>query len=114
MKMKFECPICKASGNISENDLEHPVTRTTCPDCGTILLINPETGKVDAHKSPLKDSPAFKTISHNRSADSPAPLLSMRPGKHSGRDWTAAVVVAIIVLVLISAGIYFVLNLDII
>jgi hypothetical protein len=111
--MKFSCPICKASGNISENDLEHPVTRTTCPDCGTILLVNPDTGNVDAHKTPFKDHRAFKTFD-NRSADGPAPLLSQRPEGTSTRDWTAAVVVAIIVLLLISAGMYFALNLDII
>lgn len=111
--MKFSCPICKASGNIPENDLEHPVTRTTCPDCGTILLVNPDTGNVDAHKTPFKDHPAFKT-SDNRSADRPAPLLAQRPEGTSNRDWTAAAVVAIIVLFLISAGIYFALKLDII
>jgi hypothetical protein len=105
--------MCGASGNISEDDLEHPVTRTTCPDCGTILLINPDTGKVDAHKSPLKDYPALKNCD-NRSADRPSSFLSMRPEGRAARDWTAVVVVVIILLVLISAGIYVSLNLDII
>lgn len=106
--------MCGASGTIPEDDLEYPVTRTTCAECGTILFINPDTGKVDAHKSPLKDAPAFKTISNDRSDDSSATVLSMRPEGKSAGDWTAVLVVAVIVLILISAGIYFALNLDII
>jgi ribosomal protein S27E len=108
--MKFSCSICGETGDISEDILVHPVTRTTCRNCGTILLINPDTGKVDAHKSPLKDSPAFA----GRSAAESDATLSMDPQGKDARDWTAVVVVAIIVIILISAGVYFALNLDII
>jgi hypothetical protein len=97
--MKFACPMCDATGNISQDDLAHPVTRATCQNCGTILMINPDTGRVDAHKSPLKDSPSTETAGSQLTA-------------RADRDWTAVAVVAIIVLALISAGIYFAVNLD--
>jgi hypothetical protein len=111
MKMKFTCPICEKSGDISKDHLAHPVTRTTCHNCSTILLINPETGRVDAHKSPLKDSPAIEA-SGNRSAGKEAPVLSTRSQGRDARDWTAIVVVTVIFLVLISAGIFLAIKLD--
>lgn len=111
--MKFTCPMCEASGDISEEDLSHPVTRAACRECGTILLINPKTGRVDAHKSPLKDSSALKTAD-DRSTDESESVLSMHLQGEDARDWTAIVVVAIILIVLIAAGIYFTVNLDMI
>lgn len=45
--MKFVCPVCKTEGSIPEDRLEHPVTKTTCQNCGSILLVNPDSGKND-------------------------------------------------------------------
>jgi hypothetical protein len=104
--------MCKATGDISEDDLSHPVTRTACQNCGTILLINPETGKVDAHKSPLKDAPNLET-SATGSTGEPKPVLDMRPQNKDARDWTAPIVVVIILVALISVGFYLVINVEI-
>jgi len=107
--MKYTCPICEESGNISEENLEQPVTPVACRKCGTLLLVDPDTGKVDAYKSPLKDSPTLKT-STNRLVDVSASIFDRRPQGRAARDWTAILVVAIVVLVLISAGAYFAVN----
>lgn len=109
--MKFACPMCEAAGEISEDDLIHPVTRTTCRNCGTILMINPDSGNVDAHKSPLKDSSTLET-SDSRSSDRSEPVLSMHSKGEDARDWTAVVVVAFIMIILICAGVYFAVKLD--
>jgi hypothetical protein len=109
--MKFTCPLCETTGNIPQDDIDQPVTRATCQNCSTILLINPETGKVDAHKSPLKDSPAFER-SGNQSIDKSASVLSMRPRDRAAKDWTAVVVVAIIIIFLVFAGLFFTFKLD--
>ncbi|MGD2186834.1 MAG: hypothetical protein PVI71_11935 [Desulfobacterales bacterium] len=111
--MEYTCPVCQASSDITESDLKHPVTRTTCRSCGTILLINPDTGKVDAHKSPLKDSSALETL-RSQPTDESASVLSKRSKDKESTDWTAVVVVVIILIVLISAGVYFAFNLDIV
>ncbi|MEJ2728284.1 MAG: hypothetical protein P8185_07200 [Deltaproteobacteria bacterium] len=107
--MKFICSICEASGEISEGELERPLTRAICQNCGTILIINPDTGKVVVHASPLKGSSAIET-SGNRSTDSSDSVLSMSPRGRTAKDWTAVVVVAGVLLVLISTGIYLAFN----
>ena len=106
--MKFSCSMCGASDEIPDKELTHPLTRTTCRDCGAILLINPETGGIEAHKTPFKDSPTYG----KGSIDKSRPVVSMRPQNEQARDWTAIVVVAIILIALISVGIYFAVNLD--
>jgi hypothetical protein len=103
--------MCEVTGEMSEEDLTHPVTRTSCRECGAILLINPDTGKVDAHKSPLKDSSVIEA-SDSQPTDRSPPVLEMRSQDKDGRDWTAVLVVVIILLVLISAGIYLVIDLN--
>ena len=109
--MEFTCPICETSDDILEDHLAHPVTRTTCRNCDAILLINPKTGRVDAHKSPLKDSPAIEA-SGDPSAAKAESVLSKRPQGRNARDWTAIVVVTVIFLVLLSAGVFFAIKLD--
>jgi hypothetical protein len=113
MKMKFLCPVCKTEESIPEDRLEHPVTKTTCQNCGTILLVNPDSGNVDAHKSPLKDSPEFE-ISGTQPTDKAASVLSMRSKERGIKDWPAIVVVVIFLIVLIAAGVYFAVKLDIV
>lgn len=46
--MEFVCPVCKTNGNIVQDDLNQPATKTTCPNCGIILPINPADGSLDA------------------------------------------------------------------
>ena len=63
--MKFICPICETGGSISPDKLVSPITKTTCQKCGTILLANPDSGKIDAYKSPFKgtgESDAVSTL----------------------------------------------------
>ncbi|MGD2100205.1 MAG: hypothetical protein PVG35_21740 [Desulfobacterales bacterium] len=110
--MQFTCTMCEAGGEIPEDELAHPVTRTTCRHCGTILLIDPDTGKVDAHKSPLKDASTIKTLG-DRAADASPSVLPKRPQDRAARDWLAPVVVVIVVFILISVGVYVAINLEI-
>lgn len=111
--MELVCPVCKTDGSIPEDRLEHPVTKTTCQNCGTILLVNPDSGNIDAHKSPLKDSPEFE-ISGTQPTDKGASVLSMRSKERGIRDWPAIVVVVIFLIFLIAAGVYFAVKLDIV
>jgi hypothetical protein len=109
--MEYVCPVCEEIGNIPEKNLEHPLTKRTCRNCGAILLINPENGKVDAHKAPLKDSLHLKN-SNTQAIEKFESVLSDRLQDTVSRDWPAIVVVVIILIVLFAAGIYSVLNLD--
>jgi hypothetical protein len=109
--MKFTCPICETSGDLSKDNIAHPVTRTTCRNCSTILLINSKTGKVDAHKSPIKDTPVVEA-SGNPSTDKAEAVLSTRSQDRNAGDWMAMVVVAVIFLVLIAVGVFFAIKLD--
>jgi ribosomal protein S27E len=111
--MESVCPVCKNEESIPEDRLEHPITKTTCQGCGTILLVNPDSGKVDAHKSPLRDSPEFEIFS-TQPSDKASSVLSMRSKEKSVRDWPAIVVVVIFLIVLIAAGVYFAVNLGIV
>ncbi|UCD82492.1 MAG: hypothetical protein JSW26_14020 [Desulfobacterales bacterium] len=110
--MKFVCPICETGGTISEEDLAYPITKASCLQCGSILLVNPKTGNVDAHKSPLKGTREF-AISDTRTTETAPPVLEMRPTDKGSRDWTAIITVMVFLIVLISAGIYFAGQLDI-
>jgi hypothetical protein len=107
--MEFLCPVCKTSGNISNKNLEHPVTKTTCQQCAAILLINPENGNVDAHTAPIKDTQSLKG-SRKQPAESLSPTLSMRPMAEDSRDWPAIIVFVIVLAILISTGILLGLN----
>jgi hypothetical protein len=106
--MKFVCPICETGGNISGDNLVHPVTKATCQKCGTILLVNPDTGVVDAHKSPLKAT-RESDVAGAPSSDTAPPVLEMRPTDtdRGARDWAAIIIVMVVLVGLISAGIYF-------
>jgi hypothetical protein len=108
--MEFVCPICETSANITKDDVDHSINKATCNNCGAILLINPASGKVEAHKSPFKDSPILET-SENASTDDAVP--SKRSQGKGSKDWVAIVCFALILIFLISAGIYFALHSDI-
>jgi hypothetical protein len=109
----YVCPVCRTDGSIPENRLEPPVTKATCHNCGTILLVNPDSGKVDAPKSPLKDSTKLE-ISGTQPNDENSSVLSMRSKERGTRDWPAIVVVVFFLSILIAAGIYFTVNFDIV
>jgi hypothetical protein len=109
--MEYMCPVCEAIGNITEKNLEHPLTKRTCRNCGAILLINPENGNVDAHKAPLKDSRHLKS-SNTQAIEKFESVLSDGLQDAVSRDWPAIVVVVVILIILFAAGIYSVLNLD--
>jgi hypothetical protein len=111
--MEFICPVCKSTDDISDKNLEHPVTKTTCQQCAAILLINPENGNVDAHKAPIKDTPSLNS-SKTQPAESPSTALSMGPIAENSKDWIALIVFVIVLLILISSGILFGLKVAII
>jgi transcription elongation factor Elf1 len=111
VKMKFVCPICETDGSIAEDDLTHPITKATCRQCGTILLVDAVSGNVDAHKSPLRGTREF-ALSVNSEADTDLPVLKMRAADPGSRDWTAIIIVLVVLSVLISAGVYFTAHLD--
>jgi hypothetical protein len=96
--MKFVCPVCKTAGNIRQDNLDRPVTKATCQNCGTIMLI-------DAHKSPFKNFLATET-SGSRSTDKFTSVLTMQRQGKNAKDWTAIVVVVIILIILSSSGVY--------
>ena len=108
--MEFLCPVCKTIDNISNMNLEHPVTKATCQQCAAILLINPENGNVDAHKAPIKDTQSLKSSSGMQSTDSFSHALSKRLMAGDSRDWPAIIVFVIVLAILISTGILLGLN----
>ena len=105
--MKFVCPICEAEGHIEEEDPARPTIRTTCQNCGTILLIDPDSGNVEAYKSPFKGTREY-ALTDTEKPDTEVPVTEMRPTKGE-RDWTALITVSVVVIVLISTGIYLIL-----
>ncbi|MEJ2165786.1 MAG: hypothetical protein P8X90_09675 [Desulfobacterales bacterium] len=105
--MKFTCPICETEGHISEQEPATPTVRTTCRQCGTILLINPRTGSIDAYKSPLRGTREY-ALTESHEPEPALPVSELRPATGS-RDWPAVVTVMLVVLILISAGIYLIL-----
>lgn len=105
--MKYICPICEKEGHISEKNPAYPISRTTCRNCGTILLINPDTGSVDAHKSPLRGTREY-VFTDPEKPDAALPAAEMRPTKGS-RNWTAIITVTLVVIIFITTGIYLIL-----
>jgi hypothetical protein len=107
--MNYVCPVCNETGKIADEDLEHPVTKTNCPHCRAILMVNPDSGNVDAWKSALKDAPGVsESVSQRNQKDSS--VLEQSSQNLANRDWTAIVVFGVILLVLIAAGIYLFFN----
>jgi len=69
------------------------------------------TGRVDAHKSPLKGTREF-AVSGGQTTETGIPVLEIRRADPGSRDWTAIIVTLIALAVLISAGVYFAAQLD--
>lgn len=107
--MKFTCSLCSTEGNIDKEDIRHPVTRATCRKCGAILFLDPDSGRVEKHKSPVKDT---SRISREVIPSSQS-VMDMPKGTDS-RDWLAIAVVAVVLALFCGAGVYLVVHLDLI
>jgi len=103
--MKFVCPLCRTAGDILEDDLLQPAVQTTCQKCGTVLSIERETGQV---QTPAADTQP----SGRRPKYEPSSVLSMRSQDKGKKDYTAIGIFAVILSILIAAGVYFTLNID--
>jgi hypothetical protein len=102
-RMQFSCPVCNTAGDIETAGSDHPVVRTTCRQCQAILMVNPGSGEVEAHKAALKDEPQLSRDSHRFSDDSPS-VLFMGKKKERRRDWPAIAVLLLALLILAAAG----------
>jgi len=92
--MKFLCPVCETESRIAEENLARPTSRATCRRCGTILLINPDSGSVDAYKSPLRGTREY-ALTDTEKPDAALPAAEMHPAKGS-RDWLAIITVMLV------------------
>lgn len=99
--MKFICPLCKATGDIAVDESDSPGVETTCPKCGTALFVEPATGQVRAQASEAR-RPRYESAS----------VLSMGSRDKAKKDYTALGVFAVVLALLIGAGVYFTLNMD--
>jgi hypothetical protein len=109
--MKYVCPVCKTSGRLDADDLVQPMTKTSCPNCEAILLINSDSGKVETHKSSLKVPPVLEDT--GRAGEDAPPVLAMSARNRQPRDWIAIGVVVAVLLAILSLGAYFAMNTDI-
>ena len=91
-----------------------PITKTACRKCGTILLVDSNTGAVDAHKSPFRDIGESDGSGIETSGNNAAPpVLEMGSTDKGSRDWTAIIILTIVLVLIIFAGIYFASRLDV-
>ncbi|HHP7235829.1 MAG TPA: hypothetical protein ACFCUC_14450 [Desulfobacterales bacterium] len=104
--MKFTCSLCGTKGEIRPEDTGKPVNRATCENCGAILFLDPD-GRVEKHKSPVKDTSRIRPAS-TQGSDSVMDV----PGQSGTRDWLAIAVVGLVVALLCAAGIYVILYFD--
>lgn len=101
--MQFSCPVCNAAGDIETAGSDHPVVRTKCRQCRAILMVNPGSGEVEAHKAALKDEPRLSRDVTPLAEDAPS-VLSMGAKRERRRDWPAIAVLLLALLVLAAAG----------
>lgn len=99
--MKFTCSLCGTEGEIQGEDTKKGVASTTCSHCGAILFVDPDSGRVEKHKSPVKDTSRIRQES-TRSSDSVMDV----PRESGTRDWLAIGVVVFVLALLCAAGIY--------
>ena len=103
--MKLICPVCKTAGEIAEDDSDQPEVQTTCQKCGTAFSIERGTDQVRTPAAGTKPSgprPKNETPS----------VLSMRSQAKAKKDYTAIGIFAVVLTVLIGAGVYLTLNID--
>jgi len=105
--MKFTCSLCGTEGEIQPDDDHKGVFRTTCGNCDAILFVDPDSGRVEKHKSPVKDTSRISQRS-TRSSESVMDI----PKETGSRDWLAIAVVALVLVVLCAAGVYLAVNFE--
>lgn len=103
--MKFSCPVCNTDGDIETAGNDPPVVRTKCRQCRAILMVNPVSGEVDAHKAALKDEPRLSPETPSFGGNAPT-VLSMGEKKDQRRDWAAIGVLLLALLILAAAGLW--------
>jgi tetratricopeptide (TPR) repeat protein len=103
--MKFTCPVCKTTGDITirEKDSGQPETRVTCLKCGTRLAVEHNTGRV-------QQRPVGKKMQQGRPKHAESSVLSMKPKAEGKKDYLATGVFVIVLCALIAIGVYFSLN----
>ncbi|MDX1707132.1 MAG: tetratricopeptide repeat protein [Desulfobacterales bacterium] len=109
--MKYVCPVCQTAGDIPENSATPPENQITCHQCGSILIIAPDTGRVKVlQKAP--PAPAGEKVSGRRPKYDMTPVLSLRQQDKGRKDYLAIGVFVLVLCVLIATGIYFSLNIN--
>jgi tetratricopeptide (TPR) repeat protein len=103
--MKYICPQCKATGDIPDDSMVAPTTRTICANCGAELNIEQETGRVEV---PAKERP--EPVARDASGRKPkyemSPVLTNRPMEKGRKDYVAFGVFAAVICTLIAIGVY--------
>ena len=103
--MKYTCPLCKTSGDIADDASDLPEVAATCQECGAALSIDPGTGRVRAQAADQKPSVRQPTYASSS-------VLSLDSRGQTKKDYTAIGVFAVVLALLIGAGIYFTVTMD--
>ncbi len=112
--MKFECPVCKTSGDIPFEDRVRPTTQTTCHKCGTELSIEGKSGRAQI----LSDESALPKLKKSspptvrRSKYGSFSVLSMQAEGRRKRDYPAIAVFTLVLSALIASGVFFSLRIE--
>ena len=103
--MKFTCPVCKTSGDIPDRkeNSGQAGTQITCPECGTHLSVDHNTGRVQQRS-------AGQETQEGRPKYAESTVLSMKPQAEGKTDHLATGVFVVVLCALIAAGVYFSLN----
>jgi tetratricopeptide (TPR) repeat protein len=109
--MEFICPVCKTAGEIPDDNLDRPATKTTCLKCGVRLSINLETRNVETLTADQNEPPDTK-LADTRPPESLPSVLSMSQKEKGKRDYAAIMVFMVVLAVLIAAGVYFTKSID--
>jgi hypothetical protein len=105
VKMKFVCPVCGQEGDISAEESEYPLTKRKCRHCRAILIIDPDTGRVDAHKAGIKDQGDVGDLAAGE-AENVSGVLGMSANSPVYRDWPARAVITLIAVIALAAVVY--------
>jgi predicted Zn finger-like uncharacterized protein len=103
--MQFECPVCQAPYNVPDDKLPQIINKAACKKCGTTMLINRETGEIEAESSP-EELPDEFPIKDTRATDDVPSVLEMSAQSQGQRDYLAIGVVVVALFFLIAGGIY--------
>ena len=110
--MQFECPVCKAPYNVPDDKLPQTISKAACKKCGTTMLINKQTGEIDAEASIEELPDELPPIKDTRVTGDVPSVLAMSAQHRGQRDYLAIGVVAVALFLLIAGGIYVALSLN--